>query len=48
MGKIRAAGKPRGENTKEKGEERKIGWRENTKGKEEIRARENSTGKGEN
>ena len=42
MGKIRGAGTPRGVNKKEKGEEREIGWRENTKGKGEIRARENS------
>ena len=42
MGKIRDAGTPRGVNKKEKGEEREIGWRENTKGKGEIRARENS------
>ena len=42
MGKIRGAGTPGGVNKKEKGEEREIGWRENTKGKGEIRARENS------
>lgn len=47
-GKIRGGGTPRGENTKEKGEERKIGWRENTKEKGEFRPRENSNGKGEN
>ena len=42
MGKIRGGGTPRGVNKKEKGEEREIGWRENTKGKGEIRAHENS------
>ena len=37
MRKIRGAGTPRGVNKKEKGEEREIGWRENTTGKGEIR-----------